>query len=160
MNSINLEDQLFQILDQLKVLVSQDTWDNLLLNCTKNELLVLMLLYRHTDVNMTKIADYLNIPLNTATGIIGRMEKKHSVSRVRSPQDKRVVTIVLTDQGKEQINDIIQIYLVYGQKITSSLSSDELSLIAKVVGKIIALLKEEPLSLEQKPQKIKKIKIL
>lgn len=41
---------------------------------------------------MTEIADYLNVPLNTATGNIGRLEKRGVIKR--DVIDKRVVTIM------------------------------------------------------------------
>ena len=112
-NFDNLEDTLFEILDQVKVLISQETWENILLNCTKNEMLVLMLMYRSSDVNMSQIAEYLNVPLNTATGIVTRMEKKDMVARVRSAEDKRVVLIVLTEAGQVQINTMMQAGITY-----------------------------------------------
>ena len=75
----NFENSLFEIFDQVKVLISQDTWENILLNCTKNEIFVLMLMYKGSQVNMSQIADYLGVPLNTATGIVSRMEKKDMI---------------------------------------------------------------------------------
>lgn len=156
----DLENMLFDFIDQIKVLLAPETWENILLNCTKNELLVLMLLYRGTDVNMTQIAEYLNVPLNTATGIVARMEKKEIVLRVRSLEDKRVVTIVLTDTGKQQMSSILLTFMGYGQKIISSLSAEEIELIGTVMGKVIALLQEVRKN-EEEPtmNKVRKIMI-
>ena len=155
----NLEDILFDLIDQVKVIISQDTWENILLNCTKNELYILMLLYRKSDVNMTQIAEYLDAPLNTTTGIVGRMEKKDMVRRVRSDQDKRVVTIVLTDIGRNQISEIIGMFLEYGQKVISSLKPDELTLLTSVVSKVVALLQDKQVSKPVIDKKIRKIEI-
>lgn len=154
----NLENTLFDFIDEIKVLIAPETWENILLNCTKNEMLVLILLYRGTDVNMTQIAEYLNAPLNTATGIVARMEKKEMVLRVRSLEDKRVVTIVLTDNGKQQMHNILQKFMDYGQKIISSLTTEEISLIGTVMGKVIALLQEVQMKEEGTPKnKVRKI---
>lgn len=155
----NLEDILFDLIDQVKVIISQETWENILLNCTKNELFVLMLLYRKSDVNMTQIAEYLNAPLNTTTGIVGRMEKKDMVRRVRSDFDKRVVTIVLTEYGSKQISEIIGMFLEYGQMIISTLKADELTLMANVVSKIVVLLQNKQVSKTTAEKKIRKIEI-
>ena len=40
-----------------------------------------------TQVNMTEIAEYIHVPLNTATGIINRMEKNGLIERTRSQED-------------------------------------------------------------------------
>lgn len=155
----DLEATLFDLIDQVKVIISQDVWENILLNCTKNEVFVLMLLYRQSDVNMTQIADYLNAPLNTTTGIVSRMEKKEMVKRIRSEQDKRVVTIELTAFGRKQMSDIMGMFLHYGQMVMTSLKAEEITLMSGVMSKIVALLQNTPVSQVETEKKIRKIAI-
>jgi len=153
----NLEITLFNFIDQIKVLIAPETWTNILLDCSKNEMLVLMLLYRSSDVNMTQIAEYLNVPLNTATGIVARMEKREIVLRVRSVEDKRVVTIVLTDSGKQQFRTILQTFMGYGQKVIESLTAEEIALLGKVIDKVIDVMQEVRTKEETLPTKVRKI---
>lgn len=155
----NLEDMLFDMLDQIKMLLSEELWENIFLNATKNELLVMMVLYRNSDVNMSQLAQYLGVPLNTATGIVARMEKKALVERGRSIEDKRVVTIAFTHEGKEQVKNILQSFMYYGQKIILQLSAEELKLIGKVVTKVITLLNEEREHTSTSGAKVRKISI-
>jgi DNA-binding MarR family transcriptional regulator len=155
----NLESSLFDLLDQIKVLISQETWENILLNCTKNELLVFLLMYRQEDVNMTQIAEYISVPLNTATGIVSRMEKKHMVVRIRSNADKRVVMIQLTETGKQQISLMMQAFLNYGQQVITALSPEELALIGKVITKVITILQDEKKLEYSDTPKVRKITI-
>jgi DNA-binding MarR family transcriptional regulator len=118
-----------------------------------------MLLYRESDVNMTQIAEYIGAPLNTTTGIVGRMEKKDMIRRVRSESDKRVVTIVLTEFGRKQVGDIFGMFLQYGQIVISTLSAEELTLLSGVIGKVVAILQNnKPLSVATE-KKIRKIEI-
>lgn len=154
----HLEDALFHMLDQVKVLISQETWEKILLDCTKNEMLVLMLLYRDSFVNMSQIAQYLNVPLNTATGIVTRMEKRHLLQRERSIEDKRVVTIVLTDEGKTQIKTMIAAFMHYGQKVVAMLTEQELTVVGSVLDKVLLVIKEESQK-EAKAPIIRKITI-
>lgn len=153
----NLENMMFDYIDQIKVLLSQDTWENILLNCTKNEVLVLMMLYRGRDINMSQIADYLNAPLNTTTGIVSRMEKKKMIRRVRSEEDKRVVTIVLTESGSQEIGNIMTVFLDYGHRILSALSKEEMTLLSGVVQKLIRIVNEPVEKEETRQKKIRKI---
>ena len=69
-------------IEEVKELLSSDLWENVFLNCSKNEVLIFWLLYRREEVNMTEVADYIHVPLNTATGIINRMEKNGLVITV------------------------------------------------------------------------------
>lgn len=152
----NLQNMLLEYLDQIKVLVSSDIWNNILMDCSKNEVFILILLYRKQEVNMTQIAEHINVPLNTATGIVGRMEKKGLVSRNRDMGDKRVVTICLGENGKEQFDKILKECLYYGEKVLSSLTLEEAKLLEGIFRKIIAVMAEEK-SNQKTPSKIRRI---
>lgn len=65
--------------------MAPEIWENILLDCSKNEVFVLLDLLRQGEVTMSELAGYLQVPLNTVTGIITRMEKKQLVERRRSP---------------------------------------------------------------------------
>jgi len=83
-----------------------------------------------------------------ASGIVDRMEKKEMVTRLRSIEDKRVVTIALTVRGKQQIYSILQRFLGYGQRIISSMTVEEIALIGTVIAKVTTLLQEVRLNEE------------
>lgn len=155
----NLEDSLFDIVDQVRILLSEEIWENIFLNATKNEIFVMLILYRNSEVNMSQIAQYLGVPLNTATGIVGRMEKKKLIERVRSEEDKRIVTIRFTTAGREQVQNIMQSFIFYGQKIVMELSPQEIGLIGSVISKVISLLKEEGSKTNTTVNKVRKIAI-
>jgi len=121
-------------------LISAETWQNILLDSTKNELFILLLLYRQSEVNMSQVADYIGVPLNTATGIIARMEKKGILLRERSPEDKRIVTIRLTAEGTGYFQKIFKEFLYYGQLVMENITAEELQLIFKVFDKVINVL--------------------
>lgn len=153
-----MESELFNYIEELKDLLSSELWENILLDCTKNELFVLWLLYRKEEVNMTGIAEYLCTPLNTATGIISRMEKRDLVIRNRSAEDKRIVTIRLGSLGKRQIHRISGKLIAYGQKVISAFSAEELAVLGKMLTQIRTVLVEEKAS-EQSKSHIRKITI-
>lgn len=154
----NLQNILLEYLDQIKVLASSDIWNNILMDCSKNELFILILLYRKQEVNMTQIAEHINVPLNTATGIVGRMEKKGLISRNRDMGDKRVVTICLGENGKEQFNKILRECLYYGEKVLTSLTLEEVKLLEHIFKKIIAVTAEDR-STQETSSKIRHITI-
>jgi DNA-binding MarR family transcriptional regulator len=153
-----MEDTLFQFIDRIRPLISNELWANILLNVTKNELLVLLLLYRQEDVTMSQVAQYLRVPLNTATGIISRMEKQTLLSRERNEDDKRVVTIRLSASGRNQIRQILTTFRQYGQKVLSELTSEETALIFTIIEKVISVMQKEQFQAMNSPaQTIRKI---
>lgn len=150
-------EQIFQYVDQVKELLSSRIWENILLDCSKNEIFILWLLYRRTEVNMTQVAEYIQTPLNTATGIIARMEKRGLVVRERSQEDKRVVTIRMGRQGISQMQDILKEIFYYGSKVMDSFSEEELLLACRMMNKVLEIMRQEK-EKEQKPvRKVKKI---
>jgi len=153
-----IEQQIYQYVDQIKDLLSSELWENILLDCTKNEILVLWLLYQSKEVNMTQIADYIHAPLNTASGIITRMEKRKLVSRQRSQEDKRVVTITLGGKGEAQIQAIIKEVVFYGSKIMQSFSQEEIQIFTRMMDRVISIMKEERLK-DTVHTKVRKITI-
>lgn len=156
----NLEAMIFEYIDKIKYLLSSDIWGNEIFNCSKNEVFVLLLLYRRNDVNMTQIADYLNVPLNTATGIVARMEKRDFLVRERSSEDKRVVTIKLTRAGRATIRDILNEMIRYGQLIMDSFTRAEVQLVFKMVDKVMDTLSQDASKTAEKQTKPKIRKIM
>jgi len=156
----NLEAIIFEYIDKIKYMLSSDIWGNEFFNCSKNEVFVLLLLYRRNDVNMTQIADYLNVPLNTATGIVARMEKRDFLVRERSSEDKRVVTIKLTKAGRATIRDILNEMIRYGQLIMDSFTREEVQLVFKMVDKVMDTLSQDASKTAEKQTKPKIRKIM
>ncbi|MBN2220668.1 MAG: MarR family transcriptional regulator, partial [Vallitaleaceae bacterium] len=111
------------------------------------------------EVNMTQIAEYLNVPLNTATGIVTRMEKKDMIQRVRSQEDKRVVTLALTKGGQEQIDAILQTLIRYGKKLFTVLTAEEISVMSSVFDKVMILIQEESKVAQPSGKSVRKINI-
>lgn len=138
-----MEQEIYQFIDKIKDLLSPQIWENILLDCSKNEILILWLLYRRQTVNMSQIADYIHVPLNTATGIVARMEKKELIIRERSEEDKRIVFIRLGVKGKEQMQAMIKEFMHYGALVMKSLSQEELSVLFKMMDKVMQIIESE-----------------
>lgn len=72
---------------------------------SRPELLALMHIDETYDgMNMSTLARNLAMPLSTASGVVDRLEKKKLLLRKHgAKEDKRVVTVHLTDEGKRLI---------------------------------------------------------
>ena len=159
MNEKIAEEGTYAYVEQIKELISSDLWGNLLLDCSKNEILVLWFLYRQHEVNMTQIAEYIHVPLNTATGIVARMEKKKLLVRVRSEQDKRVVIIRLEEKGSEQIQKIMKEVFFYIHSVLDKFDETEIAVLMKLGKVLLEVMEERKQQDTQKNSKVRKITI-
>jgi len=64
------------------------------------------MLERHGGMPMSRIADVLDISLSAATGIVDRIEERGLVERARLAEDRRVVFVQVTDQGRRLLEDV------------------------------------------------------
>ncbi|MDE7287812.1 MAG: MarR family transcriptional regulator, partial [Lachnospiraceae bacterium] len=144
LNDYGISQETFQMIrdyiEEVKELLSSDIWENIFLSCSKNEVLILWLLYQKSEVNMTEIAEYIHVPLNTATGIINRMENNGLIVRTRSQEDKRVVLIGFSEKGMAQFQNLINELMYYAMKIMSSFTKEEMDLFYKITTKVKEIL--------------------
>lgn len=147
-----------EYIEEIKELLSSDIWENIFLDCSKNEVMIFWLLYQRGEVNMTEIAEYIHVPLNTATGIITRMEKNELIVRTRSKEDKRVVLIGFSEKGMTQFQKLVNELMYYGMKVMSSFTKEEMDLFYKMTTKVKEILREEKRK-EDLPKKVRKIAI-
>src|SRR3990170_5976264 len=67
---------------------------------------VMWLLEHHGDLSMSRVAEFLDVSLSNATGIVDRMEERQLVERVRVPDDRRVVHVHLAAGGLQALEEI------------------------------------------------------
>lgn len=147
----------FQILDQCHFLFFPDKWLEMLSDYSKNDFMALILIYRNGEVTMTDIAEYIKAPLNTATGVVARLEKRGVVLRQRSAQDRRVVTVALTGKGMMEIREVwTQVNALFSD-IMAEVDKEEASVVLRVLDKSIGVLNAR--MKKDEPRRINKIEI-
>jgi len=75
-------------------------------NLTKPQMLTLSALTRKASCTMTELAEMTRIASSALTGIIDRLIEKDLVIRQRNGEDRRVVRIMLSQEGRAVIEDI------------------------------------------------------
>lgn len=161
-NNFDFETIVFKVVDEVKSLLSPEKWNSELLDCSKNEVLALFYIYRMKSTNMGSIAEYINAPLNTLTGVIVRLERKNLILRQRDTQDKRVIKITLTEKGKNLFDNFLEEVKHYFTDIYDELSNEEKSALITIVIKAFSILKrsnEEKNKEEKEFKKVRRIKI-
>lgn len=156
-DNLSIESLLFYYFDKVKFFFFPDQWSTIFIDYSKNDIFAMIFIYRRNYVNMTEIATDLNIPLNTATGIISRLEKKRIVKRERNSIDKRVVTISLTEEGREFIKEGLKILEFYLQKLIQRLTEEETKTALQIIDKIFVILSEDTKDTTKETKKVKRI---
>lgn len=87
--------------------------------------------------NATEMAKTLNKNTNTISTILDRMELKGLVVKTRDTQDRRIVYVTFTDKGKKKLADAKVITQEAIEKITSTLSPNELKTLDGIIERLI-----------------------
>lgn len=154
-----IEQIIFSHIDEFKVLFFPEQWSDIFLDFSKNEILALLFLHRKKNANMTEIAEYINAPLNTATGVIARLEKKQMIERIRSVEDRRIVLITLTQVANTVIHKEKDMIIKYLIEIYGRLTEEEISSALSIYNKVLGVFKEikNPVKEDIPVKKIRKI---
>lgn len=137
------EGMYWEFLDAGKDAFSSDRWQGVLMDCSKNELLALVHVYRTGETTMSRIAEYVNVPLNTATGIANRLEKRGLVQRWRSEEDKRVMVVRITEEGTRQVSEVMATVGSLMGALFEDLTDEERLVLLKIIKRLPALLERE-----------------
>jgi len=58
------------------------------------------------ELAMSRLAEFLDVSLSNATGLVDRMEERGLVERTRVSNDRRVVLVGLTPAGRDMLTEI------------------------------------------------------
>lgn len=97
---------------------------------------VMWLLEHHGDLQMTRLAEMLDVSMSSATGIVDRMEERGLIERARVADDRRVVEVRLTPSGVQALETIEAIKQDRLRDILGRLDTAEL---AGVAGALAAI---------------------
>lgn len=139
----SIEKFIFEFIDQCKLLFFPEQWNNTFMDYSKNEVFALFYVYRKGNANMSEIADYLKIPLNTATGIISRLEKRGLIQRKRDVIDKRVVMIELCPEGISFMLQQLKTLERYFHLFMDNITEEDKIVLIRLVGKFLEVMSQD-----------------
>jgi DNA-binding MarR family transcriptional regulator len=102
----------------------------------RSDLIALLMLYLRGEMTMSKLAEYLGIPLSTTTSLAKRLVHKGLINRNPSSEDKRIMLVQLTPEGEKialHLNELIEDIIA---RVQSSLTAEELNQFISLVIKI------------------------
>jgi MarR family transcriptional regulator, organic hydroperoxide resistance regulator len=99
--------------------------------------LVLCCLWEEDGLSTSGIADKLKQLGATLTGVVDRMEDRNLVHRERDPDDRRIVRIWLTDEGKRLMKVLPSIGAETINRATEDISEMEQAAVLKILDQIV-----------------------
>jgi DNA-binding MarR family transcriptional regulator len=102
---------------------------------------VLMIVGQTGHCIMSDIADKVQLSLSSITGIVDKLEAKKIMRRNRSGEDRRIVEVVLTDEGREVYKTAMEGHLEFVRSLLNALNPHEQDVFLSLFRKIAEVLK-------------------
>lgn len=94
---------------------------------------LLKLLFDYQSLAVGEIADQLGMSLASASGMIDRLVHANLIIRTRSEIDRRVVTVSLTDDGRQQIEHHFAQRKEFLRRLFMNMSEDDLKTLQSLI---------------------------
>jgi len=100
------------------------------------EVRVLMAIGRRGTTTMSDLARVLQVALSTATNTMDKLVGKEMVERTRVDEDRRIVQVTLTEEGRRFFQTFIECQLAMGRSMLESLSPGEREIFLELMAKM------------------------
>ncbi|MDF2556905.1 MAG: MarR family transcriptional regulator [Bacillales bacterium] len=110
---------------------------------TPPQFIALQWLNEEGDMTIGDLSTKMFLAFSTTTDLIDRMEKNCLVSRVRDPQDRRVVQVHLLEEGRRIINEVISRRQNYLSNLISTFEVNEVTELQRLLSKLHKEMKTE-----------------
>jgi len=100
---------------------------------TFGQMRLLFLLSKHGPSPVNRVAEWLNVGMPAASGIVDRVEKHGLVTRQHRLDDRRVVECNLTDAGRELIEEIAGMRRVVLRQTLQVMTDEELGELTRLI---------------------------
>ncbi len=87
---------------------------------------VLLLLARHGEMSMSRLAEAQQISLSNATGLVDRLVERGLVERFGDPDDRRVVLVRVSAEGRELLQKVDLLREDFIRRVVSQLDATRL----------------------------------
>jgi DNA-binding MarR family transcriptional regulator len=87
---------------------------------------------------MSKIAGAIRLSLSSVTGLIDRLTEKKLVRRDRSTEDRRIVQVELTQEGKELHAAVEKGRVEFARELLKKLDAKEQETLLNLLGRVVA----------------------
>jgi DNA-binding MarR family transcriptional regulator len=130
------EEKLSPFIEVIRTII-RDEHREVNLQLTSPQIQLLQFLDNDGPLMMSEIATKLGITLGGVTALANRMDRAQLIERRRSEEDRRVVRLVITDEGKALLDKLSKARSKTLQKYFSKLSADEIKELERLCRKML-----------------------
>lgn len=131
------------MLDNIQKIVMPEELIRIELSVSRFELAALMLAERHDNITMSALAQGMSVPMSTATGVVDRLVRKKLLKRDRSEEDRRIVTVALTEEGRALLEKVKKHLRFFFDRVKSLLTAEEFETGINLIRKIALGLRQD-----------------
>jgi DNA-binding MarR family transcriptional regulator len=116
---------------------------------SKRDFSIIVFLGKNQQVIMREIAEFLQVPLSTTTGIVDKLVESGYLSRFHSNEDRRIIKVGLSSSGKKSFNLLQTSLHNMGKTVLGDLTPTERDQFIGLLGKVTGNLQKhvpEPVS--------------
>ncbi len=101
------------------------------------QLTVLRLMAEHGPMRMSDVAREVGLSASSVTGLFDRLEAEGYIERRRSQEDRREVTVLLTDEARRMLEDANARIVREVERLFAPLSDEDLETITRLIAKLV-----------------------
>lgn len=106
------------------------------LELTPGQAFMLNFIKKNGQLTVSSLADKMEVAPSAITVMLDRLEKRKFVLRVRDQRDRRVVLVLLTEEGHRALGRVINLRKRAIQQCLEKISLDELAIFVKTLEKL------------------------
>lgn len=103
---------------------------------------ILSYLEKNNHAKMSDLASHIRTSFSSATQIVERMVQAGFVDRVQDANDRRLVLLTITENGRTQLKELKRAKRERMKKLFKDVTSNEIAELIRIQEKMIASLKE------------------
>lgn len=93
---------------------------------------------------MRELADRVNAPVSTATGVVDKLVQKGLARRERVDEDRRIVRVALEEKGRGVYDFMVEMHMKFSREMLAALNPDEREILLVLMRKIARNIGEVP----------------
>lgn len=147
MNKTPCEKKACELVDYLQIVMGEAKGADkrnrgLCESLSAQEIQVLLTCGRHGPCIMSEISDEIHLSLSSVTGIVDKLEGKKLVRRDRSNEDRRIVQVELTDEGRRLHKLALDGHIQFAHSMLKALDPQEQDVLVKLFRKVAEAIME------------------
>ncbi|MTI94597.1 MAG: MarR family transcriptional regulator [Firmicutes bacterium] len=104
---------------------------------TMSQCYTLFNVQQHAALTMNQLSEKMNLDTSTMTRIVSTLVRDGYLVRERSPEDRRVIHVRLTETGKEAVGELSQAVREYYSLIIQAIPQGEVESVLKSVNTLL-----------------------